>query len=64
MDRVLRVFDSCEAAEEADRDDYASLSPRECLDLTLELMVRYRETFSEDPERLERVYRVVELGQG
>ncbi|MEX0718699.1 MAG: hypothetical protein WD066_19045 [Planctomycetaceae bacterium] len=56
----LRVFDSFEKADEADRAYYASLTPQERLDVMLELIRRHRESLGEAAQRLERVYRVVE----
>ena len=60
----LRVFDSFEEAEEADHRYYASLTPRERVDLVLDLVARYWESKGEATGRLERIYRVVELGEG
>jgi hypothetical protein len=63
MRDVLRVFSNFREAEEADRALYASLSPQERLDILLELVGRQRESMGETAERLERVYRVVELSR-
>ena len=63
MRDVLRVFSSFREAEQADRAFYASLSPQERLDLLLDLVARQRESMGEAAQRLERVYRVVELSQ-
>ena len=63
MRDVLRVFSSFREAEQADRAFYASLSPQERLDLLLDLVARQRESMGEATQRLERVYRVVELSQ-
>ena len=64
MRDVLRVFSSFREAEEADRALYASLSPQERLDMLLDLVARQRASMGEDAQRLERVYRVVELSRG
>ena len=63
MRDVLRVFSSFREAEEADRALYASLSPQERLEMLLDLVARQRESMGEATQRLERVYRVVELSQ-
>ena len=63
MEPIIRVFDSHDEADQADRDFYASLSPQERVELLLELVARYRESFGEAGERFERVYRVIELSQ-
>ena len=63
MRDVLRVFSSFREAEQADRAFYASLSPQERLDLLLDLVARQREAMGEAAQRLERVYRVVELSR-
>ena len=63
MERIIRVFDTHDEADQADRDFYASLSPQERVDMLLEMVARYRESFGEAGERFERVYRVIELSQ-
>lgn len=61
--RELQVFTSFEAADRADDDYYASLSPDERLDVLLTLIAAYREATGEAATRLERVYRVTELSR-
>jgi hypothetical protein len=61
MRGVVRTFSSFEEAEDADRAFYASLTPRERLEILLDLVQRHRESMREAPEGLERVYRVAEL---
>ncbi len=63
MERVIRVFDDFAAADEADRWEYASLTPEQRLEILLDLVARYRESFGEAGEGFERVFRVVELSQ-
>ncbi len=63
MERVVRVFQSHEEAEAADRAYYRSLTPQQRLEILLELIARARPQ-DESAERLERVYRIVELPQG
>jgi len=63
MRDVLRVFSSFREAEQADRAFYASLSPQERLEMLLDLVARQRESMGEAAQRLERVYRVVELSR-
>lgn len=63
MQKVLKVFNSFEEADRADDEYYASLSPQERVDILLDLVAAYRESLGETGQRLERVYRVVELSQ-
>jgi hypothetical protein len=63
MHREVRIFSNFGEAEQADAEFYASLSPQERLDLLLDLIIQYRGVTGEADERLERVYRVVELLQ-
>ena len=60
---VLRTFSSFEEAEDADRAFYASLTPRERLEILLDLVQRQRESMREAPEGFERVYRIAELSE-
>jgi hypothetical protein len=59
----LRVFSSFEDAEDADMAFYASLTPRERLEILLDLIQRQQESRLEAPAGFERVYRVVELSE-
>ncbi|MFO0760569.1 MAG: hypothetical protein U0359_29075 [Byssovorax sp.] len=61
MDKVIQVFQSFEEADEADLAYYAGLTPRERVDILLDLISAYRESLGEAAARLERVCRVVEL---
>ena len=61
MERVIRVFESHEAAAQADRDDLASLTPQQRLDRALDLIARHREARGETAQRFARVARVVHL---
>ena len=63
MNRGIRIFRSFEAAEDADDQFYAQLTPEERLDLLLELTERERSTLGEAAERFERVHHIVELSQ-
>ena len=63
MEKVLKVFSSFEEAERADDEYYASLSPQERVDILLDMIAAYRESVGETEQRLERVYRVVELSK-
>lgn len=63
MEKVLRVFSNFEEADRADDEYYASLSPQERVDLLLDMIAAYRESLGETGQRLERVYRVVELSK-
>ena len=62
MEPVIRKFDSHAQAEAADRDFYRSLTPEQRLEILFELVARYREEHG-CSERLERVYRIVELSR-
>jgi hypothetical protein len=62
MDKTTaRVFKSFKDAEKADAEYYASLSPDARVNILLDLMAQQREPHGESAERLERVYRVVQL---
>ncbi len=63
MDKVIQVFHSFADAERADEEYYAKLSPQERVDVLLDMVARYRESFGEAGERLERVYRVAQLSR-
>ena len=64
MERVVQVFSSFEAAETADDQFYADLTPEDRLDILLELIERHRSALGEAASRLERVCRIVDLSQG
>ena len=64
MPSSLQVFHSFEDADQADEAYYAGLTPAERVDILLDLVASYRETFGEAAERFERVCRVVELSRG
>jgi hypothetical protein len=59
MEKVVRVFQSFEKADEADARADASLSPQERLKILMELRDRRHPDASQ--QRLARVCRVVEL---
>lgn len=63
MERRIEVFEGAEAADEADSAYYASLTPRERVDMLLELVERHRESLGEAAARFERVCRVAQLGE-
>jgi hypothetical protein len=62
MEKVARIFRSHREADEADQEYFARLTPQERLDIFLEVLARGR-AGDEAAERLERVYRVVELSK-
>jgi len=62
MERVVRRFDSHAEADAADRAYYRSLTPQQRLEILFELVRMYREEHG-CSERLERVYRIVELSR-
>ena len=61
MDRVGKVFRSFREADAADDQFYADMSPKERLDLLLELIERHRSDLGEAASRFQRVHRIVEL---
>jgi len=63
VERLAQVSASLDAADQADEQFYADLTPQERLDLLLELIERHRSALGASAERLERVHRVVELSQ-
>ncbi len=63
MDRILRTFDQFADADEADWQFYESLSPQERLNMLLEIIAQTVESSGEATERLERIYRVIELSE-
>ncbi len=62
MDNVVRIFGSHREADEADDEYFQSLTPQQRLDIFLEVLSRGRKG-DEAAERLERVYRIIELSQ-
>lgn len=63
MERVIRVFDSFEDADQADREYYASLTPQQRLEILFDLISRYSDDAS-NQQGFARVYRIVELASG
>ena len=63
MEKVLKVFNSFEEADQADAEYYASLTPEQRVDVLLDLIAAHRESLGETAARFERVYRVVELSE-
>lgn len=59
LSRELQFFDSHQEADKASQAYYAALSNQERLDLALELMSGFYETYP----RFERIYRTAELGE-
>ena len=62
MPRIMRQFDSHAEADAADRAYYRSLTPQQRLEILFDLVRLYREEHG-CSERLERVYRIVELSR-
>ena len=62
MERIVRQFDSHAEADAVDRAYYLSLTPQQRLDILFDLVRIYREEHG-CSERLERVYRIVELSR-
>jgi len=61
MEKVVRLFASFEDADEADRQDYERMSPRQRIEMLLWLRRSMVKEGDESAERLERVLTVVEL---
>jgi hypothetical protein len=57
------MFRSFDEAEEADDQFYADLTPKERLDVLLQLIEHHRSTLGEAANRFERVYRLDELSR-
>lgn len=62
MERIIRRFDNHAEADAADRAYYRSLTPQQRLEILFDLVRLYREEHG-CSERLERVYRIVELSR-
>jgi hypothetical protein len=61
MEREVAVYRSPEEAAEADRRYYRQLTPEQRIQILLKLIQQHREATGATSERLERVYRIVEL---
>ena len=61
MDSTIRRFNSFAEADEAEADYYAHLTPAQRLEILFDLVEKYRDANGETSDRLERIYRVVEL---
>ena len=62
MELAARKFASHPDADAADREYYLSLTPQQRLDILFELVSQYRKEHGLS-DRIERVYRIVELEQ-
>ena len=61
MEKTIRVFDSFEEAEAADKEYYRSLSPAERVEILLILREQYSPYDDELTQGFERVYRIIEF---
>jgi len=61
VEKVARIFASFEEADEADRQAYERMSPRERIQMLLSLRRMMVKEGDESAERLERVLTVVKL---
>ena len=61
MKSVVSKFASLEAADQAEDEYYASLTPAERMAILLELIARTNESLGEPAQGLERVCRVTQL---
>jgi hypothetical protein len=62
VEKVAQKFGSFKEADEADAAYYRSLTPKQRIDILLE-MVAQRQPRDEAERRLKRVYRIVELSE-
>jgi len=60
MEKTVRVFESFEEAEEADKEYYRSLSPAQRVEILLILRDQYNPYDDELTKRFERVCRIIE----
>lgn len=60
MEPEAKVFDSFEEAERAEAEYYASLTPKERVDILLDLVENYRRSLG-PADRFERVCRATDL---
>ena len=63
MRRRAKVYSSFEEEEKATREYYLSLTPRERLEILLELIEQSRDPNDEASQGFQRVYRVTQLSQ-
>ncbi len=61
--KVVQVFDSFAAHDLATRRYYAGLTPEQRLDILLELVFGEQAETDEAAQGLQRVYRIVKLGE-
>ena len=61
MEKVARLFASFEEADNADRQAYAHMTPRQRIEILLRIRRWMVKEGDESAERLERVLTVVEL---
>lgn len=62
MKKVVRKFSSHAEADAADRRYYHSLSPQQRLNVLLDIIADHEE-IHEAEKGLQRVYRIIELGE-
>lgn len=63
MKKEASIFRSFDAADEAELQYYASLTPDERVNILLAMIEQHRESLGESAQRFERVYRVTDLAQ-
>ena len=63
MKRVVEIFESHEAAAQADRAELAAMTSQERLDRALDLIASYRERRGETEQGFARVARIIQLEQ-
>ena len=63
VQKIVQRFDSFAEHDEATRRYYAGLTPQQRLDILLELVFGEQTENDETPRRIQRVYRIVKLGE-
>jgi hypothetical protein len=63
MEYVIRQFGSLTEADSGEAQYYASLTPKERLDILLDLLEIGRSAYGEASKGFERVYRIDELSR-
>ena len=61
MEKIIKIYDSQEQAEEEEHKYYASLTPDKRVEILLDLISNYASTYYDGfTERLQRVHRIID----
>ena len=63
MEKILRKFSSFDAAEQADYDHYAAMTPEERLRIALKLYWMVHDINDPASHRVERVFKIVRFSE-